>query len=147
MFLPGNWVLLEGVDATITKTATLVSEVMDEDAYIFRPLHFATQAVVKIACEPLNPSELPKMVALNTSCISLYLPKSPARRAAARLLTWVGIHLSLWENCGLTHFSSWMPRSCCERYLWRCCISIRVVFRLLKCAEVSARQVTTSEMP
>ena len=60
----GNWVLLEGIDATIFKTATLVPpvELWEEEVYIFRPLQFQTQAVVKIACEPLNPSELPKMV-------------------------------------------------------------------------------------
>lgn len=60
----GNWVLLEGLDATIFKTATLVPpvELWEEEVHIFRPLQFQTQAVVKIACEPLNPSELPKMV-------------------------------------------------------------------------------------
>ena len=58
----GNWVLLEGLDATIAKTATLVPEYLEEDVHIFRPLQFQTQAVVKIAVEPLNPSELPKMV-------------------------------------------------------------------------------------
>lgn len=30
--------------------------------HIFKPLQFTTAAVVKIATEPLNPSELPKMV-------------------------------------------------------------------------------------
>ena len=58
----GNWVLLEGLDATISKTATVVPEFLDEEMHIFRPLQFQTQAVVKIAVEPLNPSELPKMV-------------------------------------------------------------------------------------
>jgi U5 small nuclear ribonucleoprotein component len=29
---------------------------------IFKPLDFNTEAVIKVACEPLNPSELPKMV-------------------------------------------------------------------------------------
>ncbi|EFN60133.1 hypothetical protein CHLNCDRAFT_56589 [Chlorella variabilis] len=58
----GNWVLLEGVDATITKTATIVPEFLDEEVYIMKPLAFSTQPVVKIATEPLNPSELPKMV-------------------------------------------------------------------------------------
>ena len=33
-----------------------------EEAHIFKPLAFNTQSVVKIATEPLNPSELPKMV-------------------------------------------------------------------------------------
>lgn len=59
--LAGNVVLLEGVDNTISKTATIVPEFLDS-VYIFRPLHFQTQSVMKIACEPLNPSELPKMV-------------------------------------------------------------------------------------
>ncbi|KAK9845164.1 hypothetical protein WJX84_001482, partial [Apatococcus fuscideae] len=58
----GNWVLLEGLDATITKTATVVAELYDDDIHIFKPLQFQTQSVMKIATEPLNPSELPKMV-------------------------------------------------------------------------------------
>jgi U5 small nuclear ribonucleoprotein component len=59
---PGSWVLIEGVDASIMKTATLCNVDYDEDAYIFRPLQFNTLPVVKTATEPLNPSELPKMV-------------------------------------------------------------------------------------
>ena len=56
-------VLLGGIDATIAKTATLVPEVWDhEELHIFQPLQFTAAAVVKIATEPLNPSELPKMV-------------------------------------------------------------------------------------
>eukprot|EP00798_Chlamydomonas_sp_ICE-L_P019957 gene19957-26665_t len=58
----GNLVLIEGIDATITKTATLISDAYDGEVHIFRPLRFQTQSVVKIATEPLNPSELPKMV-------------------------------------------------------------------------------------
>uniref|UniRef100_A0A453SEV1 SNU114 homolog n=1 Tax=Aegilops tauschii subsp. strangulata TaxID=200361 RepID=A0A453SEV1_AEGTS len=58
----GSWVLIEGVDASIMKTATICPMNMDEDVYIFRPLRFNTLPVVKIAAEPLNPSELPKMV-------------------------------------------------------------------------------------
>ncbi|KAJ6847820.1 putative 116 kDa U5 small nuclear ribonucleoprotein component [Iris pallida] len=58
----GSWVLIEGVDASIMKTATLCPLDMDEDIYIFRPLRFNTLPVVKTATEPLNPSELPKMV-------------------------------------------------------------------------------------
>ncbi|XP_074587546.1 110 kDa U5 small nuclear ribonucleoprotein component CLO-like [Curcuma longa] len=60
--LAGSWVLIEGVDASIMKTATLCPLDMDEDVYIFRPLRFNTLSVVKTATEPLNPSELPKMV-------------------------------------------------------------------------------------
>lgn len=125
---PGNWVLIEGIDASISKTATVISEPMpvrslsffsspcwhcprcsltsvplrvccglspvsiaasgekhhllrmlrrdsdrscccstlislsQEDAYIFAPLKFNTASVIKIATEPLNPSDLPKMV-------------------------------------------------------------------------------------
>ncbi|CAA6670724.1 unnamed protein product [Spirodela intermedia] len=60
----GSWVLIEGVDASIMKTATLCPLHMDEDVYIFRPLRFNTLSVVKTATEPLNPSELPKMLPL-----------------------------------------------------------------------------------
>jgi translation elongation factor EF-G len=113
----GNWVLLEGVDQPINKTATItqvrhttigwgvwnqtgashaaiwtaeglvqhkahwalcpVVETWslcspwlwwggqvrgNDDATIFRPLSFNTTPVMKLAVEPLNPAELPKMV-------------------------------------------------------------------------------------
>ena len=54
--------LLEGIDATITKTATIISEAYEDEVHIFKPLQFQSQSVMKIATEPLNPSELPKMV-------------------------------------------------------------------------------------
>lgn len=44
------------------KTCTLVSADEDEELHTFKPLRFNTQAVVKIAVEPVNPSELPKML-------------------------------------------------------------------------------------
>ncbi|KAI8350399.1 P-loop containing nucleoside triphosphate hydrolase protein [Blakeslea trispora] len=58
----GNWVLLGGVDASIMKTATIVGQRSKEDAYIFKPLRFPTAATLKVAIEPVNPSELPKML-------------------------------------------------------------------------------------
>lgn len=58
----GNLVLVEGLDALISKTATVVGLHLDEEVHIFRPLRFQTRSVVKIATEPLQPSELPKMV-------------------------------------------------------------------------------------
>lgn len=58
----GNWVLLEGVDQPISKTATLTSATGNQDAAIFRPLSFNSVPVVRLAVEPLNPAELPKMV-------------------------------------------------------------------------------------
>ncbi len=58
----GNLVLLGGVDASITKSATLASMDIDEDLYIFRPIKHMTQSVLKVAVEPIAPSELPKML-------------------------------------------------------------------------------------
>ncbi|KAL1965952.1 hypothetical protein VTN77DRAFT_4892 [Rasamsonia byssochlamydoides] len=60
----GNWVLLGGVDNSIVKTATLVPLKLDndEDAYIFKPIKHMTESVFKVAVEPINPSELPKML-------------------------------------------------------------------------------------
>lgn len=45
----GNWVLIEGIDQPIVKTATITEVNSDEDLYIFRPLKFNTQSVIKIA--------------------------------------------------------------------------------------------------
>lgn len=61
----GNWVLIEGIDDSIMKTATIIHEDdnnMDENLFIFRPLKFNTLSSIKLAVEPLNPSELPKML-------------------------------------------------------------------------------------
>ncbi len=58
----GNWVLIEGIDASINKTATITSTAHPEDMYILRPLSFGTQSIVKVAIEPINPAELPKML-------------------------------------------------------------------------------------
>jgi U5 small nuclear ribonucleoprotein component len=54
-------VLIEGIDSSIIKTAT-ITDVRNDNAYIFRPLLFNTLSVVKVAIEPINPSELPKML-------------------------------------------------------------------------------------
>lgn len=59
---PGSLVLLDGVDASISKTATIVSKKLTEDAFIFRPIQHLTESVIKIALEPSNPAELPKML-------------------------------------------------------------------------------------
>ena len=60
----GNWVLLGGVDNSIVKTATLVPPKLEdnEDAYVFQPIRHMTESVFKVAVEPVNPSELPKML-------------------------------------------------------------------------------------
>ncbi|KAG7099867.1 hypothetical protein E1B28_001671 [Marasmius oreades] len=59
----GNLVLIGGIDASISKTATLASVDIQEDLHIFRPIKHMTQSVLKIAIEPIAPSELPKMLA------------------------------------------------------------------------------------
>eukprot|EP01132_Coremiostelium_polycephalum_P006280 gene6280-7825_t len=64
----GNWALIEGIDNSIIKTATITSlrDIDPDDepnrAHIFRPLTFNTKSVCKVAIEPINPSELPKML-------------------------------------------------------------------------------------
>ncbi|KIH48851.1 elongation factor Tu domain 2 [Ancylostoma duodenale] len=58
----GCWALIEGIDQPIVKTATIAELEYEEDMYIFRPLKFNTKSVVKMAIEPINPSELPKNV-------------------------------------------------------------------------------------
>lgn len=45
----GNWVLIEGIDQPIVKTATITDLAINEELYIFRPLKFNTQSVIKIA--------------------------------------------------------------------------------------------------
>lgn len=58
----GNLVLLSGVDASISKTATIVAKDIEDDLYIFRPIKHMTTSVLKVAVEPIAPSELPKML-------------------------------------------------------------------------------------
>mmetsp|Transcript_25358 Transcript_25358/g.50523 ORF Transcript_25358/g.50523 Transcript_25358/m.50523 type:complete len:1045 (-) Transcript_25358:82-3216(-) len=76
--MAGCWVLIDGIDGAVAKTATLTSEVGesagegpyggdgdDDGAEIFAPLQFPEaggEPVAKLAVEPLNPAELPKMV-------------------------------------------------------------------------------------
>ncbi|ETN37431.1 uncharacterized protein HMPREF1541_08422 [Cyphellophora europaea CBS 101466] len=58
----GNLVLLSGIDNSISKTATVVAPDLEEP-YIFSPIRHFTESVFKVAVEPVNPSELPKMLA------------------------------------------------------------------------------------
>ena len=57
----GNWIAIEGIDGSITKTATVTS-VEQEGMETFRKLDFSCESAIQVACEPLNPSELPKMI-------------------------------------------------------------------------------------
>jgi U5 small nuclear ribonucleoprotein component len=57
----GNLVLIAGVSET--KACTLMEgENEQEEVEIFKPLQFSNVAAMKIACEPLHPSDLPRMV-------------------------------------------------------------------------------------
>lgn len=60
----GNLVLLSGISNSISKTATVIPNSLpgDEDPYIFRPIRHVSESVIKVAVEPVNPSELPKML-------------------------------------------------------------------------------------
>lgn len=68
----GNWVLIEGIDQPISKTSTIVDVNYNNELYIFKSLKFNTQSVVKIAVEPVNPSELPKMLEGLRKCNKSY---------------------------------------------------------------------------
>jgi U5 small nuclear ribonucleoprotein component len=57
----GCWALIEGVEGSLVKTGTITS-LGAEDVRIFRPLAFDTMSVMKLATEPLHPSELPRML-------------------------------------------------------------------------------------
>lgn len=67
----GNWVLLGGLSEVIAKTATITNATVvtphgdqpaKADVEIFKPLKFTTSSVIRVSCEPWNPSELPKML-------------------------------------------------------------------------------------
>lgn len=58
----GNLVLIGGIDTSISKTATLAAADFPDDLYTFRPIKHMTESVLKIAIEPIAPSELPKML-------------------------------------------------------------------------------------
>ena len=60
----GSMVMLGSVDNSIVKSATIISPALEdeEDAYIFKPVVHFTESVLKVAVEPINPSELPKML-------------------------------------------------------------------------------------
>lgn len=64
----GNIVLIGGIDKTITKNATVTT---DTSIFPFAPLQF-TPPVFKISIEPVNPSELPKMLDSLRKCQKTY---------------------------------------------------------------------------
>jgi U5 small nuclear ribonucleoprotein component len=59
---PGNLVLLSGIDAPVLKSATVTSPVGSDGMCTFLPIRHNTVSTVRLAIEPLNPAELPRML-------------------------------------------------------------------------------------
>jgi U5 small nuclear ribonucleoprotein component len=56
-------VLISGIDQAVTKTSTIVhASNTSQSIHIMSPLKFWSEATIKVAIEPLIPSELPKMI-------------------------------------------------------------------------------------
>ena len=72
----------------------IVPEFLDGDVHIFRPLAFQTQAVVKIAVEPLNPSELPKMVRRRAPAVLWHDTDAHTPGASAEIVLF-GLHVPM----------------------------------------------------
>lgn len=70
----GNWVLIEGISDYISKTATLVADDESLDSVCtFRAPQYDDAAVMKLALEPVNPPDLPKMLH-GLRCVSKSYP-------------------------------------------------------------------------
>ncbi len=113
----GCWVMLRGVDGSITHTATIcddprtvhndgdVADFMYGDAFdynndgeiqaTFRPLQHMTKSIVRVSLEPRNPTELPRMVAaLRVVCKSYPLLRSRVEESGEHVLLGTGeMHL------------------------------------------------------
>ena len=58
----GNFVLIEGIDSGLSKTCTLVSNDILNSFEKSLAVTYNTFSIIKVALEPLNPAELPKML-------------------------------------------------------------------------------------
>lgn len=94
----GGWALIGGVADAIVKTATLVAGPASADEaalYAFQPVRFQCPAVMKVAVEPLHPTELPKLVTGLRRLVQCY-PQIQARteESGERVLLGIGeLHL------------------------------------------------------
>lgn len=71
----GQVVLLRGIDNTVFKSATIVSsnDELSRHAFPLCPVQdYLPPSVVKVAVEPVRPSELPKMVSALRKCVNSY---------------------------------------------------------------------------
>jgi 116 kDa U5 small nuclear ribonucleoprotein component len=90
----GNLVIIEGIDQAITKTATIThADSLNTDIMV--PLKFWSQPTIKVAIEPLVPSELPKMLeAIRRANKSYLLLKTKVEESGEHILTGNGeLHL------------------------------------------------------
>ena len=58
----GMWVLMDGVLGTLTKSGTITTPDLVPMLDPLKGLKYRTESVIKVALEPYNPSELPKML-------------------------------------------------------------------------------------
>ena len=106
----GCWVMLGGIDSSISHTATICDSLSKADTshndmddfsnsdYIqatFRPLQHMTKPVIRVSLEPRNPAELPRMVsALRVICKSYPLLRSRVEESGEHVLLGTGeMHL------------------------------------------------------
>lgn len=71
----GQLVLISGVDDAVFKSATIVSDshAACQEALALRPLQeYLPTPVVKVAVEPVRPSDLPKMISCLRKCVNSY---------------------------------------------------------------------------
>eukprot|EP00826_Nyctotherus_ovalis_P033065 TRINITY_DN2667_c0_g1_i16.p1 TRINITY_DN2667_c0_g1~~TRINITY_DN2667_c0_g1_i16.p1 ORF type:complete len:300 (-),score=124.31 TRINITY_DN2667_c0_g1_i16:668-1567(-) len=95
--MPGMWVLVDGIDQPIVKMATLVGAETSLMLDIMRPFYFCTEPVMKVACEPLIPSELPKMLdGLRRVAKSYVISKTRVEETGEHLVTGTG---ELYLDC------------------------------------------------
>ena len=118
---PGNCVVLEGVGQHVAKTATIVDDSSDDPCAIFEPPRFDDQAIVKLAVEPLNPAELPKMTeGLRKISKSYPLARTKVEESGEHVVVGTG---ELYLDCAMcysaslavfdsNHVCSTAPREC-----------------------------------
>lgn len=69
-FHTGNICGLVGVDQFLVKTGTISTF---KDAHNLRVMKFSVSPVVRVAVEPKNPADLPKLVLLHRSCLGMFM--------------------------------------------------------------------------
>ena len=95
----GCWALIEGVDQTISKTATIIDSQNKGDVHIIKPIYFDIEPYVKVSCEPLKPSELPKMLEALRKINKMYIiSKTKVEESGEHILLGTG---ELYMDCML----------------------------------------------